>query len=82
LLNDLRHDFQENKINLEDFSVFIQQIQNNLSKDEAEQLKSYYTQVSKMKNCAKKSIEGLNYLSREHRKMTKEALHYYEEILT
>lgn len=82
LLEDLKHDFQENKIVLEDFSAFINSIQNNLSKTESEELNMYFKQVSKMKNCVKKSIEGLNYLSREQKKIAKEALRDYEQFLS
>lgn len=82
LLEDLKHDFQENKIILEDFSAFIHQIQSSLSEKETEQLNTYFRQVSKMKSCAKKSIEGLHYLSREHKKIAKEALRDCEQFLS
>lgn len=82
LLEDLRHEYQENKIILEDFSAFIHQIQSSLSEKETEQLNTYFRQVSKMKSCARKSIEGLNYLSREQKKIAQEALRDCEQFLS
>ncbi|WP_313806881.1 hypothetical protein [Flavobacterium sp.] len=82
LLDDLKHDYQENKIQLDDFSEFIKQMESKLSHTEIEKLNNYFAQASKMKSCAKKSIEGLNYLSREQKKMSKDAQREFEQFLS
>ncbi|MCG2612431.1 hypothetical protein LZZ90_13025 [Flavobacterium sp. SM15] len=82
LLHDLKAYFNENKLILEEFSTFTTKIKPLLSQEDAVKLDNYFKQVSKMKSCAKKSIEGLNYLSREQQKISKEALRDIEQYLT
>ncbi|MEW5677005.1 hypothetical protein ABGT15_11890 [Flavobacterium enshiense] len=81
LRDDLEHDFEENKIILEEFSIFIEELKSKISKEEFEKLNTYFQQVSKMKNCAKKGIESLNNLAKEQRKLSKDSLREYEEYL-
>lgn len=82
LLQEIKTDFTENKLILEEFSTFVAKIKPQLSQEDADQLNIYFNQITKMKSCAKKSIEGLNYLSREQQKISKEALREIEQYLT
>lgn len=82
LMEDLKHEFHENRVILEEFSNFIDQIKDQLSEEDKAKLVAYYNQVSKMKSCAKKGIEALHYLSREHQKLSKENLLEHDQYLS
>ncbi|MGX7666017.1 hypothetical protein [Flavobacterium pedocola] len=82
LMDDLKDNFRQNKLNIEEFKSFIASVKTKLSEEELLKLDVYSDQAVKMKSCAKKGIEALNHLYREQQKLSKEVLRDYEEYLT
>jgi hypothetical protein len=80
LLEELKADFEENKLIIDEFSLFVSKIKLQLSHEDQEQLQHYFEQVTKMKRCAIKGIESMKQLSREQHKLSREVMREYDDF--
>lgn len=80
-LEDLKSEYDENKVVVTEFSSFINELESKLSPEEISKLHSFSTRLNKVKRCAKKGVEAMRELARDQRKATRETLNEYEEYL-
>jgi hypothetical protein len=81
LLDDLKTDYEENKIVVKEFNDFVSELENKLSPQDLEKLHSFSTRLYKVKRCAKKGVEAMRELARDQKKATNETLREYQEYL-
>jgi hypothetical protein len=80
-LDDLKSEYDENKIVLDEFNSFVSELEQKLSPEDAVKLHSFTTRLNKVKRCAKKGVEAMRELARDQRKATRETLREYESYL-
>ena len=78
---DLKTDYEENKIVVKEFNEFVGELENKLSAQDLEKLHSFSTRLYKVKRCAKKGVEAMRELARDQKKATNETLREYQEYL-
>lgn len=81
LLDELKTDYEENKIVLKEFTDFVSELETKLSPQDAEKLHSFSTRLYKVKRCAKKGVEAMRELARDQKKATNETIREYQEYL-
>jgi hypothetical protein len=81
LLDDLKEEYEQNKVVLTEFNSFVSEMQNKLSPEDAEKLNSFSSRLYKVKRCAKKGVEAMRELARDQKKATLETLREYQEYL-
>lgn len=81
LLDDLKTEYEENKIVLKEFNAFVNELEQKLSPQDVERLQSFSSRLYKVKRCAKKGVEAMRELARDQRKATNETLREYQEYL-
>lgn len=81
LLVELKTDYDENHLVVQEFSSFVEEIKSKLSPDDVSKLIEFSTRLAKVKHCAKKGVEAMRKLARDQRKSTREALREYDEYL-
>lgn len=81
LLDDLRSDYDENKVVLDEFQNFVSDLEKKLTPEDAAKLHSFSTRLNKVKRCAKKGVEAMRELARDQKKATRETIREYEEYL-
>jgi Mg2+ and Co2+ transporter CorA len=81
LLDDLKTDYEENKIVVKEFNDFVSELESKLSPQDLEKLHSFSTRLYKVKRCAKKGVEAMRELARDQKKATNETLREYQEYL-
>ncbi|WNM17805.1 hypothetical protein [Flavobacterium capsici] len=79
--DDLKSDYDESKVVINEFSSFIDELENKLSPEEIKKLHSFSTRLAKVKRCAKKGVEAMRELARDQKKATRETIREYEEYL-
>ncbi len=80
-LDDLKDEYEENKIVIQEFNSFVSELQTKLSPEDAEKLSYFSTRLYKIKRCAKKGVEAMRELARDQRKATQETIREYQEYL-
>lgn len=80
-LDDLKTDYEESKVVVNEFSAFISELESKLSPEEIKKLHSFSTRLAKVKRCAKKGVEAMRELARDQKKATRETIREYEEYL-
>ena len=80
-LDDLKTDYEENKIVIKEFNDFVSELETKLSPQDIEKLHSFSSRLYKVKRCAKKGVEAMRELSRNQKKATNETLREYQEYL-
>ncbi|MCA6423193.1 MAG: hypothetical protein IM568_10295 [Flavobacterium sp.] len=81
LFDDLKTDYDENKIVIREFNDFVNEIEKKLSPQDVEKLHSFSTRLNKVKRCAKKGVEAVREIAREQKKATKETVREHQEYL-
>ncbi|MDI9257145.1 MULTISPECIES: hypothetical protein [Flavobacterium] len=81
LLDDLKTEYEENKIVLKEFNDFVSELEEKLSPQDIEKLHSFSSRLYKVKRCAKKGVEAMRELARDQRKATNETLREYQQYL-
>ena len=81
LLDDLKTDYEENKIVLKEFDNFVSELETKLSPQDLEKLHSFTSRLYKVKRCAKKGVEAMRELARDQKKATSETIREYQEYL-
>jgi hypothetical protein len=81
LLDELKTDYEENKIVVKEFNDFVSELETKLSPEDLEKLHSFSTRLYKVKRCAKKGVEAMRELARDQKKATSETLREYQEYL-
>ena len=81
LFDDLKTDYDENKIVIREFNDFVNEIETKLSPQDLEKLHSFSSRLYKVKRCAKKGVEAIREIAREQKKATKETVREYQEYL-
>jgi hypothetical protein len=81
LFDDLKTDYDENKIVIKEFNDFVNELENKLSPQDVEKLHSFSTRLNKVKRCAKKGVEAIREIAREQKKATKETVREHQEYL-
>jgi hypothetical protein len=81
LLDDLKTDYEENKIVLKEFNDFVNELESKLSPQDLEKLHSFSSRLYKVKRCAKKGVEAMRELARDQKKATIETMREYQEYL-
>jgi DNA repair ATPase RecN len=81
LLDDLKSDYDENKMVLDEFQNFVNDLEKKLTPEDAAKLHSFSTRLKKVKRCAKKGVEAMRELARDQKKATRETIREYEEYL-
>ena len=81
LLDELKTDYEENKIVVKEFNDFVSELETKLSPEDLEKLHSFSTRLYKVKRCAKKGVEAMRELARDQKKATSETLREYQEFL-
>jgi hypothetical protein len=81
LLDELKTDYEENKVVLKEFTDFVSELETKLSPQDAEKLHSFSTRLYKVKRCAKKGVEAMRELARDQKKATNETIREYQEYL-
>ena len=81
LLDDLKTDYEENKIVLKEFNDFVNKLESKLSPQDLEKLHSFSSRLYKVKRCAKKGVEAMRELARDQKKATIETMREYQEYL-
>jgi hypothetical protein len=80
-LDDLKTDYEENKIVIKEFNDFVSELETKLSPQDIEKLHCFSSRLYKVKRCAKKGVEAMRELSRNQKKATNETLREYQEYL-
>jgi Mg2+ and Co2+ transporter CorA len=80
-LDELKSEYEENKIVLKEFNDFLSELENKLSRQDLEKLHAFSSRLYKVKRCAKKGVEAMRELARDQRKATSETLREYQEYL-
>lgn len=81
LLDDLKTDYEENKVVLKEFNDFVSELESKLSPQDLEKLHSFSSRLYKVKRCAKKGVEAMRELARDQKKATIETIREYQEYL-
>lgn len=81
LFDDLKTDYEENKIVIKEFNDFVNELETKLSPQDVEKLHSFSTRLYKVKRCAKKGVEAIREIAREQKKATKETVREHQEYL-
>ena len=81
LFDDLKTDYDENKIVIREFNDFVNEIETKLSPQDLEKLHSFSSRLYKVKRCAKKGVEAIREIAREQKKATKETVREHQEYL-
>jgi type I site-specific restriction endonuclease len=80
-LDDLKEEYEQNKIVLKEFNSFVSELQTKISPEDAEKLNYFSTRLYKVKRCAKKGVEAMRELARDQKKATRETIREYQEYL-
>jgi argininosuccinate lyase len=80
-LDDLKTDYEENKVVLKEFNDFVSELETKLSPQDVEKLQTFSSRLYKVKRCAKKGVEAMRELARDQKKATKETIREYQEYL-
>ena len=78
---DLKTDYEENKVVLKEFNAFVGELEAKLSPQDVEKLHSFSTRLNKVKRCAKKGVEAMREVARNHKKSATETNREYQEYL-
>jgi DNA repair ATPase RecN len=78
---DLKTDYEENKVVLKEFNDFVGELETKLSPQDLEKLHSFSSRLYKVKRCAKKGVEAMRELARDQKKATIETSREYQEYL-
>ena len=81
MLDDLKSEYDENKIILDEFQNFVAVLEKKLTPEDAIKLHSFSTRLNKIKRCAKKGVEAMREIARDQKKATRETIREYEEYL-
>lgn len=81
LFDDLKTDYDENKIVIKEFNDFVNELEKKLSPQDVEKLHSFSTRLNKVKRCAKNGVEAIREIAREQKKATKETVREHQEYL-
>ncbi len=81
LLDDLKTDYDANKVVLKEFNDFVSELETKLSPQDLEKLHSFSSRLYKVKRCAKKGVEAMRELARDQKKATSETIREYQEYL-
>lgn len=76
---ELITDYRESDQIVAEFSDFVNEIKSKLTTEDANKLLYFTSNLSKIKRTAKKGVEAMRVLSRNHKKATRETLIEYEE---
>src|SRR5690606_8329873 len=80
-LDDLKEEYEQNKIVLKEFNSFVGELTARLSAEDVEKLQHFSTRLYKIKRCAKKGVEAMRELARDQKKATLETIREYQEYL-
>jgi DNA repair ATPase RecN len=81
LFEDLKTDYDESKKVIREFNDFVSELETKLSPQEVEKLHTFSSRLYKVKRCAKKGIESIREIARDHKKATSETIREYQEYL-
>ena len=81
LFDDLKSEYDENKIVLEEFNSFVNELEKKLSPEDVAKLHSFTTRLNKVKRCAKNGVEAMRELARDQKRATRETIREYEVYL-
>jgi DNA repair ATPase RecN len=82
LLDELKEDYDQNSMIVNEFSSLIEEIKPKLSPEEAKKLADFSSRLSKVKRCARKGVEAMRELARDQRKVTRETNLEYQEYIS
>ena len=80
-LDDLKEEYDQNKVVISEFNTFVSELSKKLSPEDVEKLNSFSTRLYKVKRCAKKGVEAMRELARDQKKATQETIREYQEYL-
>ena len=81
LFEDLKTDYDENKMVLQEFSELVAELETKLSPQDIEKLRAFSSRLYKVKRCAKKGVEAVREIARDQKKATIETVREYQEYL-
>ena len=81
LFEDLKTDYDENKMVLKEFSEFVTELETKLSPEDIQKLHSFSSRLYKVKRCAEKGVETVREIARDQKKATIETIREYQEYL-
>ncbi|MFN8324982.1 hypothetical protein [Flavobacterium sp.] len=82
LLDELKSEYEENRLVLKEFKTFVKGIKGKLNPEDEIKLTEFTTKLEKVKRCARKGVDAMRELARDQRKMSKETIQDYEEYFT
>ncbi|HLF52701.1 hypothetical protein [Flavobacterium sp.] len=78
-LEDLKSDYEENSSILPEFVEFVEELKHKLDPKDAHKLVEFSSRLVKIKRCAKKGVEAMVELSKDHKKLARESFRDFEE---
>jgi DNA repair ATPase RecN len=81
IFEDLKTDYEANKIVLKEFNDLVSELESKLSPLDVEKLHSFSSRLYKVKRCAKKGVEAIREIARDQKKATNETIREYQEYL-
>ena len=81
LFVDLNEEYHKNEFIEEEFHALLTTLKDKLSPQENEKLQQFSIQLTRIKNCAKKGLETVREISRDHKKATLETIREHSEYL-
>jgi hypothetical protein len=81
LLVELKSEYDENRLVVNEFADFVEELKTKLTPEDASKLLEFSVRITKVKKCAKKGVEAMRELAREQRKATRETIREYDEYL-
>ena len=79
LHDDLRDEYEQNRIILKEFKSFVKELKGKLNPEDENKLVDFTVKLEKVKRCAKKGVDAMRELARDQRKVSKEIIQDYEE---